>query len=163
MLMTVFSAFAAIIVYATIAFLAASAGTQKAKFQGSVTLFPVLKAYRILAWSGGMACALGAAKEFVSEGVTWVGVFFAIMAVATVLLPLQSITVSNEGVGTVAVLLTKGIMIPWKEVVRVEQRPARNQIVVIGKTGSVTHTRYNADPERFESLLETHLDRARWR
>ena len=161
--MTVLRAFVAIIVYATIAFLATAAGTQKAKSDGGVTLFPVLKAYRLLVWSGGMACALGAAKEYVSEGVTLVGVLFAAIAVATALLPLQLITVSNEGVGTVAVLLTKSILIPWKEVVRVEQRPSRNQIVVIGKSGSVTHTRYNADPELFESLLETHLDKARRR
>ena len=158
-----FHAFAVILIYIVIAFLAASAGRQHAEQQGNVTVFPVLKLYRILVWSGGVACAVGAAQEFFSQGVTLTGIFFSIIATVTIVLPLQSVVVTSDGVGMLPVLLTKGVMIPWNCILRVEHRSRGTLIVVVGEKGTVTHTRYNAEPELFESLLKAHVDKARWK
>ena len=161
--MTLLHAFAAILVYAVIAFLAASAGQQRAEHKGSLTVFPVLKLYRILVWSGGVACAVGGAQEVISEGFTFTGIFFSIISIGTVLLPLQSVVVSSEGVGSLPVLLAKGVIIPWNGILRVEHRTRGTLIVVVGVKGTVTHTRYNAEPELFESLLKAHVDKERWK
>lgn len=160
--MTLLHGVAVILVYAVIALLASAAGSQRATRQGNVTVFPVLKLYRGLVWSGGVLSAIVGVQEFISAGVTLTAIFFLSISLATIMLPLQSVVISTEGVGSLPVLFTKGVVIPWNSVQRVEHSTRGNRITVVGEKGKVIHTRYNADPELFEEMLEQHVERRCW-
>jgi hypothetical protein len=161
--MTVAHGFIAIVVYAVIVFLSSSSMSQRAKREGELTVFPISKMVRLLVWSGGLLCAVAAVQDIATGGLRFTGIFLIVASAATVLIPLQSVAISSTAVESLPLLLMKGVSIRWEDVRRVERRSRGGLIVVLGINQSVTHTRFNADPARFEELLRRHVNAHLWK
>lgn len=152
-----------VVVYAVVTYLAGFAATKSAVSRGEATLFPITIAARLLAWAGGILCFVFVVWDAVSNTLTIASVIFLLISIGVTLLPLRSIAVSHSGISSLPVLFYRGVHIPWDSVRKVEVRNGSHLIIVTGDTGvTVTHTRFNADSRKFQSLLMQHVDRRLW-
>jgi hypothetical protein len=151
-----------LLVYAALALLANSASSRRAQLKDGLTVFPILFPLRVLAWAGGLLCAVLSFQEIHTRGSNLLGVFFAAVAIGTLLFPLQSVAVSAEGIESTPLLFRKRRVILWNNVQKVEQRDSWGWILIHGKDACITFTRFNADRTTFERLLKLRLNPHLW-
>ena len=157
-----FSFLISIFTYALFALVVSIAASKKHIVRDGLAVFPILVSYRVMVWTGGAICALAALHEFSTQGFGLLGIFFATISAATLLLPLQSIAISGDGVESLPVLLRPRVLIPWESITKIETRNSRSWIVIYGDGKSVTFTRLNADREGFECLLRRRVNARIW-
>lgn len=147
-------------VYVVLASIARLAGSSQAAVDGDVIVFPILGFYRVLAWSAGAFCALAAVYDIHSEGLGAFGLAFATISLLTVLLPLQSVSISPTGIEALPVLFLRRVTIKWETVSAIEDHPSLGMVVIRSSKRSITFTRFNGDRESFKCLLKqrTRLD-----
>ena len=135
-----FNSLISVLTYAVFALLVNTAGSNKYFVRDRLAVFPVLMSYRVMVWTGGAICAIAALHEFLTQGFGLLGIFFATISVATLLLPLQSIAISRDAVESLPVLLRRRVVIRWETIKRIETRDSRGWIVIYGDGTSVTYS-----------------------